>query len=288
MSYYGKQWTKEQREAIAPYIKEIRRIQKLQNSSDKVSSQMELISIRFRGNVPKVSKKPQLSDYGLPENVESIIEEEKREIAQKEKKRQKNIKLKVLFAFALFILIEILFIPEDTFAAVLLTLTVLLIVQMAISYHYDEMRGKTRKCKVEYEDNYNRFLDDSRAFVYWDTMQHYNYWNSLDGHSFERAVAALYRSLGFDAVVSKEGGDGGVDILLKKDDDDIVVQCKAHSKAVTPTVARDLYGTMVGNNYSKGIIVSKNGFTKGVYEFVKGKNIELVDLDMLLRIQQSI
>ena len=277
--------TKEQKAAIAPMLKELKRIEKLEESSDKISSQMELTSILFHGNVPKVSRKPQLSDYGLPDDVKMKIEYEKQQIANKLKKRTKTIRLVLLIVCAVSILFELLLLTEGRVAAVMLSLAVLLFGQLGISMSYDNKDAKLKETKVKYEDDYDRFLDDQRAYLYWEAMKRYSYWNSLDGHSFERAVAALYRAQGYEAEVSKEGGDGGIDLLLRKDGEETIVQCKAHNKAVAPAVARDLYGTMIANHYSKGIIISKNGFTKGVYDFVKDKDIELVDLDMILQMQ---
>lgn len=47
-------------------------------------------------------------------------------------------------------------------------------------------------------------------------------------------------------------------------------------------MARDLYGTIQHFGYNRGILVSLNGFTKGVYTFVQGKNIELVTVHDLI------
>lgn len=285
---YRTSFTKEQNAAIAPILKELDRMKKLAENSDKASAQMEITSMLFHGNVPKVTEKPQLSDYGLPDNVKTLIDYRKKELVDKEKRREKSIRLVLLFVCAVSILFEMLFMTTDKSVAVMLSLAVLVFGQAMISGNKDNREEIIRKTKVEYEDEYHRFLNDERAYTYWETMKRYNYWNSLDGHSFERAVAAVYRAQGYEAEVSKEGGDGGIDLLLRKDGEETVVQCKAHNKAVAPAVARDLYGTMISNHYTKGMIISKNGFTKGVYDFVEDKNIELVDLDMLLKMQLSI
>lgn len=139
------------------------------------------------------------------------------------------------------------------------------------------------KITTQYDEKYKKYKDALLAYNYWLNIKSAAFWDGLDGHAFERKVADLYIKYGYDAIVSKEGGDGGIDIVLSKGGEKIAVQCKAHNKAVAPAVARDLFGTMTSGGYKKGMIVSKNGFTKGVYEFVKDKNIELVDLDVLIQ-----
>ena len=283
MSYYGGRYNKQQREIISQGYKELKRIKELA-SSDSPIAKMELIERKYDGNVPKVSRKPELSDYGLPNNVAETIQEEKQKFEAAFEKKTRRAKrfyvlaLIVVYIASFFIIKEKLIYFFATFGLVGFLLIMI-----------PPLFGKkTKPSKVRYEDEFNQYLKDEEAYSYWVTLRDYSYWDSLDGHAFERAVAALYRRLGYSAEVSKAGGDGGIDLLLRKDGETIAVQCKAHSKAVAPAVARDLYGTMNANNYSKGMIVSKNGFTKGVYEFVKGKDIRLIDLATLLKMQQSI
>ena len=153
---YSLPLTKEQKAAIAPMLKELKRIEKLQENSDKISSQMELTSILFHGNVPRVTKKPQLSDYGLPDDVELTIEHEKEQIANTLKQRTKTIRFVLLIVCAVSILFEILLLAEDRGTALMLTLTVLLFGQLGISMSYDNKAAKIKGTKVKYEDDYDR------------------------------------------------------------------------------------------------------------------------------------
>lgn len=143
------------------------------------------------------------------------------------------------------------------------------------------------KAKSEIYQAYCDYLDDLHAYWYWEELTNLRYWHSLDGHQFEDAVATVFRRAGFVAAVSKHGGDGGVDIILEKDNARIAVQCKACQASIGPSVARDFYGTMLHFGFEKGIIVSRSGFTKGVYEFVQNKPITVMDLDGILRIDSK-
>ena len=44
----------------------------------------------------------------------------------------------------------------------------------------------------------------------------------------------------------------------------------------------EVHGTMDHLGYNKGMLVSLNGFTKGVYDFVEGKDILLVQVEDLI------
>jgi HJR/Mrr/RecB family endonuclease len=105
----------------------------------------------------------------------------------------------------------------------------------------------------------------------------------MTGHAFEQAVANLFRGIGFTAEVSNRGGDGGVDISLQKANRRIAVQCKRYKSVVGPHVIRDLWGTMHYLSFNEGCIVTTTGFTKGVTEFARDKNIYLIDLNVILR-----
>lgn len=114
-----------------------------------------------------------------------------------------------------------------------------------------------------------------------------SFWINQSGHEFEQEVAKVYRTQGYKAEVSRASGDGGIDIVLTKGTEKITVQCKHHKKAVSPAVIRDLYGTTLAQKFSKGILVSLYGFTKGTVDFARGKPIQLVDMYGLIRMAET-
>ena len=113
------------------------------------------------------------------------------------------------------------------------------------------------------------------------------YWNSLSGRSFEHEVANVYSRLGYKAEVTPYSNDKGIDIWLTRNDERIAVQCKAHAKPVGPAVARELFGATQHHSITSSVIVSRSGFTKGVYEFVVGKKIQLIGVSDLIAFQEK-
>ena len=58
------------------------------------------------------------------------------------------------------------------------------------------------------------------------------------------------------------GGRGTFDIglMAKIDGARVIVQCKAHRKPVSPSVARELYGTLLSSKAKSAILASVSGF----------------------------
>ncbi|NLL91712.1 MAG: hypothetical protein GX222_04745 [Ruminococcaceae bacterium] len=137
--------------------------------------------------------------------------------------------------------------------------------------------------KSENEKKYDQYRMDLNHYEYWQWKKQKVYWLSLNGEEFEHALAALYRNLGYQAEVTKSGGDKGIDIIVRgAGKPDFIVQCKAHKNKISPSPIRDFYGTMVHGNYSKGVFASLSGFTSGAKEFAVDKNIILIDVNNII------
>jgi restriction system protein len=89
--------------------------------------------------------------------------------------------------------------------------------------------------------------------------------------------------------VAERGGssaDGGVDLVLTRDRERYLVQCK-HWRAnnVGVPVVRELYGAMAAEGAVGGFVVTAGRFTSEAKAFASGRNVELIDgagLDRLL------
>ena len=113
------------------------------------------------------------------------------------------------------------------------------------------------------------------------------FWMALDGWEFERQIATLYRNQRFEVEETPGSGDGGVDLILRREGKKWIVQCKQHANPVPPTVVRDLFGTMVHERADAAILVATAGFTPGTREFAAEKPITLVDLDDILKMARG-
>jgi restriction system protein len=102
---------------------------------------------------------------------------------------------------------------------------------------------------------------------------------NLSWDKFEELVGEAYRRKGYNVVETGGGGaDGGVDLVLRKGGEKLLVQCK-HWKMykVGVKVIRELYGVVVAENATGGIVISSGTFTQEAIDFAKGRPLELFD-----------
>lgn len=104
----------------------------------------------------------------------------------------------------------------------------------------------------------------------------------LDGMSwqqFERLVGEGFRLQGYRVVETGGGGaDGGIDLVLNKDGEKYLVQCKQwRAFRVGVEVVRELYGVMAAQGAAGGFVVTSGRFTDEARSFAGGRNVQLID-----------
>jgi restriction system protein len=68
----------------------------------------------------------------------------------------------------------------------------------------------------------------------------------------------------------------------------VVIQAKRYRHTVGVSAVRDLYGTMINEGASKGILVATSSFGPDAYDFAKDKPMELIDGGGLLYLLDQI
>lgn len=114
--------------------------------------------------------------------------------------------------------------------------------------------------------------------------------NGMSWQEFEMLVGEAYRRQGFSVRETGGGGaDGGVDLVLTKNGQTVLVQCKQWKtfKVGVKTV-RELYGVMAAQKAQGGVVVSSGVFTQEAKDFAVGKNIALIDGETLRRVIESV
>ncbi|RDB07394.1 restriction endonuclease [Runella aurantiaca] len=108
----------------------------------------------------------------------------------------------------------------------------------------------------------------------------------LNPFEFENLVTNLFSKMGLETKQTRSSKDGGIDavafdlrpVLGGK----IVIQAKRYKNLVGVSAVRDLYGTMINEGATKGILVSTSWYGADAYTFSKDKPIELIDGSGLL------
>lgn len=107
----------------------------------------------------------------------------------------------------------------------------------------------------------------------------------IEWKRFETLCSELLNTLGYVAIETDYGPDGGIDITVRRNGEYEpfgIVQCKAWSSNVKETEIRDLLGTMTKHQYNQGMLMTTSEFTSNAREFAKGTKVTLVTGDMIV------
>ena len=107
---------------------------------------------------------------------------------------------------------------------------------------------------------------------------------------FEHLVGEAYRQQGYK--VEEKGGsgpDGGVDIVLRRAGETVLVQCKQwKSQQVGVKPLRELRGVVANKQATQGIFVTCGGYTQAALSEFADQPLELIDGSNLLRLVQEV
>lgn len=114
------------------------------------------------------------------------------------------------------------------------------------------------------------------------------------GHSLATLVAAILTAQGYQAHVSPEGADGGVDIIAGKgplgfDPPRLAVQVKSSDSPVSINILRELQGTIENFNAEQGLLVTWGGYKASIAKETARQffKIRIWDAEDLVRMVQT-
>lgn len=119
------------------------------------------------------------------------------------------------------------------------------------------------------------------ALMHWEDFEH------LIREVFEKEFAKE----GAEVKITQASKDGGVDAIIF-DPNPIkggkyIIQAKRYTNVVGVSAVRDLYGTVLNEGASKGILVTTSDYGHDSYEFAKDKPITLLNGSNLLHILEK-
>lgn len=115
---------------------------------------------------------------------------------------------------------------------------------------------------------------------------------AMDWEDFEHLVRELFEreftTSGGEVKVTQASRDGGVDAIAFDPDPirggKIVIQAKRYTNTVGVAAVRDLYGTVVNEGATKGILVTTSDYGPDAYSFAKDKPLTLLNGAHLLHL----
>jgi Holliday junction resolvasome RuvABC ATP-dependent DNA helicase subunit len=100
--------------------------------------------------------------------------------------------------------------------------------------------------------------------------------------TFKEFTVSLFREMGYTVEITPGTSDNGIDLLLRKNNQLIGVQCKRSNTPIREAVIRDFHGALISSGAQSGYVITTSTFTSHAYSFAEGKPIQLVDLEALL------
>jgi restriction system protein len=102
-------------------------------------------------------------------------------------------------------------------------------------------------------------LADIRSFL----LARYDRRFSMHPRLFEETVGSVFASLKYTVEVTAYSNDGGIDVILRKNDEQVGVQVKRYKNSVGVDQIRSFTGALVDRGISKGVFVTTSQFQRG-------------------------
>lgn len=145
---------------------------------------------------------------------------------------------------------------------------------------------------LEIDRNDSRFITSKEII---DSLDSGDNLATMNWEDFEHLVRELFSKYfseaGSEVKVTQSSRDGGVDAIAFDPDPirggKFVIQAKRYNRIVPVSAVRDLYGTMINEGASKGILVTTSYYGNDSREFVKDKPISLIDGSNLIHMLEE-
>ena len=126
-----------------------------------------------------------------------------------------------------------------------------------------------------------------------DNENHENYFSSerickMSGIEFEHFVASVFRKKGYLVTETAASGDHGIDLILQKNGEVELVQCKVRTTGpIGEPIIRDFLGSIINEKVKRGYIITTSKFTNQAIIFSQDKPIILIDINLLIKLSNA-
>lgn len=113
--------------------------------------------------------------------------------------------------------------------------------------------------------------------------------DKMNGIEFEEYIQFLLEKLEYKKVrTTKRYGDQGIDLIAKKEDTTIGIQCKRWNKKVGNKAVQEVHAGIGYYKLDKGIVVTNNYFTNSAKELAERLDVELWNRNKLVRMLEEL
>lgn len=112
--------------------------------------------------------------------------------------------------------------------------------------------------------------------------------DKMDGISFEKFLAALYGTFGYDVSLTRVTGDYGVDLILTKEEEKIIAQAKCYKNKVSLSAVQEIAAAKQFYKCNNAWVVTNNYFTAPAVSLAESNDVILIDRDILIRTMDAV
>jgi len=126
--------------------------------------------------------------------------------------------------------------------------------------------------------------------IYMEQLRQSNIYeiDRMNGLQFEHYLSALYQSLGYHTEVTKGSGDFGADLVLKNNNEKIIVQAKRYKNKVGIQSVQEVVGAKRYYDAAHAWVVTNNYFTAPAHKLAQANDVLLIDRDLLIKLSAQV
>jgi len=99
---------------------------------------------------------------------------------------------------------------------------------------------------------------------------------------FEEVVASVFKNIGHNVYITGYGNDGGIDIILQSDLDNLIgIQVKRYKNKIKVEQIRAFAGSLLLAGYTKGIFVTTSDFQPGARKAAQQYTIKTLPVELI-------
>ncbi|MEK5246719.1 restriction endonuclease [Bacillus sp. FSL R9-9530] len=110
----------------------------------------------------------------------------------------------------------------------------------------------------------------------------------MNGLQFEHYLSALYQSFGYHTEVTKGSGDFGADLILRNNNEKIIVQAKRYKNKVGIQSVQEVVGAKRYYDVAHAWVVTNNYFTEPARKLAHANDVLLIDRDLLIKLSAQV
>ncbi|HDR7659857.1 TPA: restriction endonuclease [Bacillus wiedmannii] len=112
--------------------------------------------------------------------------------------------------------------------------------------------------------------------------------DQMNGRQFEEYLSALYQALGYQTEVTKASGDFGADLILKNNNETIIVQAKRYSNKVSLQAVQEIVAAKGYYSANHAWVVTNNYFSDPARKLADANDVLLIDRDLLIKLSAQV